>query len=382
MKILVSFCMSKSSLLDNLTLAWKGNFSIALFNPALKSHEKFYTTWNPANHKNDFWFLDWEDSPLSKLPMQEVVVLCTSGTTGYMREVVLTKEACRFNVQTIKQHLSLDESFNILGLPPLFHSFGLNICFFQALENKNNYLVFDKFSSAALEVTLKEQNRVLLPLVPQMIDVLSFEPLRDLEGVSIVGGDIVTAEHIKKLKHLFPKMKHTIGYGMTEAGPVITHTDFLDQPQSGLIGLPLPGVKTAVIDGVLHFSSPGQAKYLRDARNEWELVEKKFLSTGDMVKERNNQLYFQSRLKDVLKRKSETLFPREIELLIKENLGFKVDLRLSMKDSQLVLNVEGHLSVREWFILRKRCSELPSIFCPDLIESVTFKRNALGKIAS
>lgn len=381
-KILVAFSHHKASILQELKEALVKGYAIALFNPALRMHKEFWKRWNPNLQEKDYWYLEWENSPIKDLPQESSLILCTSGTTGRIREVVLTKKASLFNVRSLSSYLGMEGKYKVLGLPPLYHAFGFNLCFFHSLVKGYDYIPVEKFSSEHLENCLNEEDQFFIPLVPQMIDKISFDTMENVKGITVTGGDVVSEHHIRKLNNLFPSMKHTVGYGMTEAGPAITHTSPLKETSSGFIGSPLPQIKLKIEKGILNFHSPGQASWINDGFRGWENVEDSYISTGDFVQFSENGYSFRSRSKDIIKHNSETLFPREIENYIDARMPFHLNLRLSLLDDKLVLLYEKPLTPKEKKLLYEVVQSLPSIYRPSRVERCSFNRNALGKIVA
>jgi len=122
----------------------------------------------------------------------------------------------------------------------------------------------------------------------------------------------------------------TIAYGLTEASPVITQTDADDpvEVRVGTVGRPLPGVEVRVVDPVggrvLPDGESGELQtrghlvmlgYFRMSEATAEtILEDGWLRTGDLaVREPDGNYRITGRIKDMIIRGGENIYPREIE---------------------------------------------------------------------
>lgn len=354
---------------------WQSGKNICLINPELLK----------LAHLNIIEFIKKAINEI-QFSYDQSILLCTSGTTGNIKLALLEKKAIEFNIKTIHQHLKMDSNYQMLLSVPLFHAFGLNLVFFHSLFYDLDYQVFKRGDKKNLLRALvecnKERTKIFLPLVPQLIDKLPNDvTFSHIEGVSVTGGDIVSTEQINRLKTLLPNMKHTIGYGMTEAGPIISHTQLTDDIISiGQIGRTLPLIKTDIINGELAFRSPGQCSYLYE-NNQWKNTYDQWLMTGDLISEINGQLYFIGRLKNRIKINSEFIYPEKIIQEIKHYLNFNCSLSLKYTENRLILICHETLETNQYKQLQKVLTKLPSLYRPKTIEFVSIERiNALGKI--
>jgi acyl-CoA synthetase (AMP-forming)/AMP-acid ligase II len=240
--------------------------------------------------------------------------------------------------------------------------------------------------------------------------------LEGLRGTSITGGDQVTQADMQALSALLPGMVHTIGYGLTEAGPALTHTSRTD-PRipgvDGLAGRPLPGVELqppetgAAVDidpgeaagtaaaasssrGWL-FRSPGQAAALLERGSPvWRPVRGTWLPTGDLLESvpgEDGLLQVVGRASWCFKRKGETVSPVLVEEALarafREIHGASLTrtLVLGPEGETLVLQVEGPPDPAIESALDSASRSLPSFLRPERIAWVDrFPRNALGKV--
>jgi fatty-acyl-CoA synthase len=122
----------------------------------------------------------------------------------------------------------------------------------------------------------------------------------------------------------------TIAYGLTEASPVITQTETTDslEHRVGTVGRALPGVEVRVaVPGTLDALEPGQAGellarghgvmkgyYHKPAETAAAVTPDGWLRTGDLAVETPDGYYrITGRIKDLIIRGGENVYPREIE---------------------------------------------------------------------
>lgn len=374
-------------------------------------------------------------------------LLMTSGTTGEPRLVALDRTSVAWNADTVADHLELptDGSLLVRLHVPLFHAFGLALAFFAGERRGGRHALVSRFDPEGLVRWLSgaspepgpgpgpgpvpgpvpgPDDHLLLPLVPAMVrslpaaDRLPLAVRRRLEGLrgtSITGGDRVTQADMRALSALLPGMVHTIGYGLTEAGPALTHTSRADPriPRvDGLAGRPLPGVElqppktweaadtdpgeatssapASASRGWL-FRSPGQAAALLERGSQaWRPIRGSWLPTGDLLESvpgEDGLLQVAGRASWCFKRKGETVSPVLVEEALarayQEIHGATLTrtLVLGAEDDILVLKVEGDPDPAIESALRSASRNLPSFLRPERIAwAKRFSRNALGKV--
>jgi long-chain acyl-CoA synthetase len=107
-----------------------------------------------------------------------------------------------------------------------------------------------------------------------------------------------------------------IGYGLTEAGPIVTVGDALRMP-AGSCGKPLPGIDVRIgADREVCVRGPNvMAGYHGDARRTARVLRNGWLRTGDYGRmDDAGHLFIEGRRKDaIVPRSGETLWPEEIE---------------------------------------------------------------------
>jgi acyl-CoA synthetase (AMP-forming)/AMP-acid ligase II len=209
-----------------------------------------------------------------------------------------------------------------------------------------------------------------------------------LSKVSIGGGSLI-AEELLQVDELLSPMDLYVTYGLTEAGPRVTTGHLTAEKRKMLqqnftrhwIGSTIPGVQVWTEEktnpGRLCVASPSLLKS-QDGIPRRE----SFLKTRDQVEIIEGDVFFLSREEDLIKFGGVTIYPQEIESLVRAWPGVTDCLILPMEDSlyghRPLLAIEGQAS--EEFITQKS-SELPQgTAFKDFFILQKFPRKSLDKI--
>ena len=167
----------------------------------------------------------------------------------------------------------------------------------------------------------------------RMLDEQSARP-RDTSSwrLAMLGGAPVAPELVRRAQEQLG-VAVTIGFGQTEASPYITHT-LPDDPNPqwiSTVGRPLPGVEVRISDpatgATLPLDTVGEvcargcgvmAGYYDDPSGTAAAVDREgWLHTGDLGSmDKHGYLSIQGRLKEMIIRGGENIYPREIEDLL------------------------------------------------------------------
>ncbi|CAN5644683.1 AMP-binding protein [soil metagenome] len=357
----------------------------------------------------------------SGLPPGFHLLLLTSGTTGQPRLVALDRTSIEWNASAVADHLALpdDGSLRAALHVPLFHAFGAVLSFLMVEGLGGRATPSRRFEPGALVRFLEGSARdlpgqhLLLPFVPAMVRSLpppaglppaTRDALARIRGTSIVGGDRVTRADLATLRSLLPGVRHTIGYGLTEAGPALAHSDGEMPDVDGALGAALPGVELREeTGGAWAFRSPGQAVAIRGREDgEWRTVRGEFLSTGDVLEvmepggpddvaggaARRPRLRFMGRQSWCFKKGGETVSPVLLEEALEEAFSARFGRPLPCAfvigpaaGESLVLTLEHARDDELEALVRAASLGLPSFLRPDRVTWVqALPQNALGKV--
>lgn len=370
---------SEVQLLDDIWNCWNNDKPVMVINP--KILELKHKTLFEIGIENNQEYIKKSSVIYKNLPKGFQLILLTSGTTGEPKLICLDKKSILFNINTIYKHLSLSSEHTVYGVPPLFHAFGAVLNGLMAKVKNLEYV-------DSRDVQLKDINSpVLISYIPGSVFKYLKSPLPHLTGVSINGGDCLYQSQIEHMYKMLPNLKHTTGYGMTEAGPVITHTRTDETLSPGFIGAPLEGIRTQIdSNNLLWFKSEGQANAIFNFSSmKWESIIDQWISTGDIVQPHSYGYNFVGRSQWSINKKGETISPYLLEKTIEELLDYHYECRvlpIQTNDTQslrLIIKAQSSKNIKSY--IHQRLRKLPVFFQPTSIEFVTeWPESSNGKL--
>ena len=263
----------------------------------------------------------------------------TSGTTGNPKGALLTHRNLLLNGYYTAERQQLDETDRICIPVPLYHCFGCvlgSTC--AAVCGAAMVFPQESFQPEATLAAIEAERCTAVYGVPTMF-IAQLEhptfPQRDTSSLrtGIMAGSPCPIELMKRVVRDMGASEITIGYGQTEASPLITLTSTDDsiEHRVGTVGRPLPDIEVKIIDpqtgealpdnqsGELccrghnvmleYYNLPEQTAKAIDAEG--------WLHTGDMALRQPDGYYrITGRFKDLIIRGGENIAPREIEELL------------------------------------------------------------------
>ncbi|KDQ60182.1 hypothetical protein JAAARDRAFT_32562 [Jaapia argillacea MUCL 33604] len=291
----------------------------------------------------------------------------TSGTTGAPKAVSLTHSNLLNNGLSIGRSMHITEQDVLCNVPPLFHCFGL-VLGNLALWTHGGCIVYpsEAFDPKYIVDAVVEEKCTALHGVPtHFMGVLAEVEKRHHSGeklhfsrlrTGIAAGSPIPIELMKKLVANLNLHDLTIAYGMTETSPVSFQTTPADPliKRVETVGKVSPHVKAKVIDhegSTVPVGTPGEicvAGYLVQ-KGYWEdedqtaAVMKKhdededtvWMHTGDEgIMDEEGYLRIVGRIKDIIIRGGENLFPVQIENVLHAHPAIVEASAVSVPDSK------------------------------------------------
>jgi fatty-acyl-CoA synthase len=266
----------------------------------------------------------------------------TSGTTGNPKGATLTHHNVLNNARSIAAVLGYTEADRVCIPVPLYHCFGMGIGSLGCLSS-GAAMVYpaESFEADATLDAIADERCTSIYGVPTMfIAMLESPRFGGLDLASLRTGIMAGAPcPIEVMKRVVSEMhadEMTIAYGMTETSPVSTMTrrsDDLDR-RTSTVGTALPHVEIKIVDpatgATVEPGAPGElcargylvmAGYWEDPEATRGAVDAAgWMHTGDLaVMDRDAYLNIVGRLKDMVIRGGENIYPREIEEVLFEH---------------------------------------------------------------
>ncbi len=270
----------------------------------------------------------------SVTPFDPAMMLYTSGTTGSPKGALLTHQSLLNNAWLLTQRWRIGQNTAMCVLVPFFHSMGCVAGTLGTLLlgcSLHPLLGFD--ASKALQIISRERC-TFLSGTPTMIAAIIQHPDRssyDLASLKLIGtgGAPVPIALMELVKEQLGADVF-IGFGQTEATCGITAT-LSDDPfarKAATVGRPLPHTEVKIINAetgaVVPVGEHGElccrgymvmAGYYKLPEKTAESIDAEgWLHTGDLATmDKHGYVTIVGRLKDMVIRGGENLFPREIE---------------------------------------------------------------------
>jgi long-chain acyl-CoA synthetase len=292
------------------------------------------------------------------------VVSYTSGTTGFAKGVMIPHNSLAANIRYAQRNMPLNPGDRIVSFLPLAHTFGCAFEFLFPFTLGCHITILTKTPSPQVIIQAFQEVRPSLilsvPLViekiykKQVLPAISkpvMKILLRLPGFSslilkkirvklfnvfggnfrelVLGGAAFNQETETFFKRL--KFPFTVGYGMTECGPLISYNNWRENPA---------GASGRVVDTLeIKIDSPDPANiageimvkgenvmwgyYKNKEASDAVLDSDGWLHTGDLgLIDKSGNIYLKGRLKSMLLGASgKNIYPEEIESLFNNKFG-------------------------------------------------------------
>lgn len=269
-------------------------------------------------------------------PQDAINIQYTSGTTGFPKAATLSHRNLLYNAYYIGECQALSAADRICIPVPFYHCFGCvlgTLC--SAVYGSAMVIPAEYFQPGPTLDALEQEHCTSLYGVPTMFIAQLQDP--SFAGrkfpylrTGIMAGAPCPIEIMRQLGDKMNCRELTIAYGQTEASPVITQTR-IDDPlelRVETVGRPLPGVEVKIVDPATGDDLPENEAgelcarghvvmlgYYNDAAATKRAIDDAgWLHTGDLAMRLPNGYYkITGRIKDMVIRGGENIYPREIE---------------------------------------------------------------------
>jgi fatty-acyl-CoA synthase len=259
----------------------------------------------------------------------------TSGTTGLPKGATLTHHNILNNGYFLGERMGLTEADRLCIPVPLYHCFGMVIGNLACLTHGAVMVFASEAFDALATLTAIEAERCTGVLgVPTMFIAQLQHPEFDRFDLGslrtgMMAGAPCPVEVMKDVIGTMHMEQVTIGYGMTETSPVSTQTEPDDslERRVGTVGRIHPHVEIKIVDEEGRIVAPGTpgefcARGYHVMRGYWNDPERtaesidaaRWMHSGDLATmDEDGYCKIVGRIKDMVIRGGENLYPREIE---------------------------------------------------------------------
>jgi long-chain acyl-CoA synthetase len=303
-----------------------------------------------------------------KLPQvsndQLAVISYTSGTTGFAKGVMIPHNSLAANIRYAQRNMPLNPGDRIVSFLPLAHTFGCAFEFLFPFTLGCDVTILTKTPSPQIILQafgeIKPSLILSVPLVTekiykkQVLPVISKPIMKVLLSIPGVSGLILKKIRAKleaafggnfrelvlggapfnqETEIFFKRMKFpfTVGYGMTECGPLISYTNWRENPV-GASGRIVDTLEIK-IDSVDPLNVPGEIMvrgenvmygyYKNKEATDAVLDPDGWLHTGDLgLMDKKGSIFIKGRIKSLLLGASgKNIYPEEIESIYNNKFG-------------------------------------------------------------
>ena len=321
--------------------------------------------------KNAFAFEEWEEDAMC-------VISYTSGTSGFTKGVMIPERSLVSNIIYAQDHMPLQPGDKIVSFLPMAHVYGLLFEFLFPFTLGCHITFLSKMPTPAIITKAFGQIRPHLILsVPLIIEKIyrkrilpaiekpTVKLLLKIPGISnvilkkirakmvetfggrffeiVIGGAPLSADVEKFFKRInFPI---TVGYGMTECGPLISYEAW-DKTMPSSAGRLVDRMEVR-IDSEDPYNVVGEIQvkgenvmlgyYKNEEGTKAAFTNDGWLKTGDLgVIDQNNFIYIRGRSKNMLLGPSgQNIYPEEIEAKL-TNQNYVAECVVTEKNGKLV----------------------------------------------
>ncbi len=275
-------------------------------------------------------------------PNDAINIQYTSGTTGFPKGATLSHRSILNDALLVGQACDYDETDRVCIPVPFYHCFGMvmgNLA--CSVYGSTMVIPCPSFDPEAVLRTLQDERCTSLYGVPTMfVAELGHEDLEsfDLSNLrtGIMAGSPCPIEVMRSVIEKMNMSQVTIAYGMTETSPVSTQTSTTDSVEHRVttVGRVLPHVEAKIVDPATgetvergedgEYCTRGfhvMLGYWNDAEKTAEAIDVDgWMHSGDLATmDEDGYVNIVGRIKDLIIRGGENIYPREIEEFLYTN---------------------------------------------------------------
>ena len=258
----------------------------------------------------------------------------TSGTTGFPKGVMLTHYNIANDGFLTGEHMKFTQDDKLCVSVPLFHCFGVVLATMNCLTHGCTEVVVERFDPLVTLASVHKERCTALYGVPTMFIAELNHPMFDMFDLTclrtgIMAGSLCPIELMRKVEDKM-HLRVTSVYGLTESSPGMSQTriDDPDEVRYTTVGRDYEFVDVKVLDPETNKEVPAGVQgemcckgfnvmkgYYKNPKATAEVIDSNgYLHSGDLgIMDENGNYRITGRIKDMIIRGGENIYPREIE---------------------------------------------------------------------
>lgn len=269
----------------------------------------------------------------------------TSGTTGFPRGVMLTHYGIVNNGFQIGERQKFTHQDRLCLPVPLFHCFGITLGAMAIYTHGGAFCPLETFDPLMVLAVVQKERCTALYGVPTMFISELHHPMFNMFNLrslrtGIMAGSVCPEPLMREVINKMYMREIAVVYGLTEASPGITQTTTNDslEVRVSTVGKPFEGVEVKIVhpetSAVLGINQPGElcSRGYNTMRGYYKMPEETaraiepegWLHSGDIaILDENGYYRITGRLKDMIIRGGENIYPKEVEDFLLTMPGIK-----------------------------------------------------------
>ena len=259
----------------------------------------------------------------------------TSGTTGFPKGVMLTHHNIVNNGKCIGDRMDLSTADRMLVHVPMFHCFGMVLSMTSCMTHGSTICPLPYYSPKAALACINQERITACNGVPTMfIAMLEHEDFGNTDfsymRTGIMAGSPCPIAVMQDVVDKMNMKEITIVYGQTESSPgcTMSHSDDPLEVRVSTVGSNLPEIECKIVDAETGEDLPDNVDgefcargynimkgyYKMPAATASAIDKDGWLHTGDVARrDENGNFKITGRMKDMIIRGGENIYPKEIE---------------------------------------------------------------------
>ncbi len=258
----------------------------------------------------------------------------TSGTTGFPKGVMLSHHNIANNGYLTGEHMAFTGADKLCVCVPLFHCFGVVLATMNCLTHGCTQVMTERFDPLVVLASIHKERCTALYGVPTMFIAELNHPMFEMFDLTslrtgIMAGALCPIELMRKVSDKM-HLQITSVYGLTESSPGMTQTRIDDsfETRCTTVGRPFEFTEVTVLNPETGKECADEEQgeiccrgylvmkgYYKNPEATAEAIDENgWLHSGDLgIRDANGNYRITGRIKDMIIRGGENIYPRELE---------------------------------------------------------------------